>query len=511
MAVTIAVLTNDSDPKNHSLTPKIISQSPDGTAMVNADGTITFTAAAGFAGTTALTYQDTNTEGDVSQSAAIQVEVRPLQKLIYLTIAQKIFFDDTNSITAITSPMGAGSPEGMSLSRNGRTVLYGTSGQPGGTAWYTADLRGSLSGQYVGSTGAGVGNGSVVLSDDGTLALYPVDQLSGIYWSTEVFLKALYGNTNVKANAGTYATEQVDDYYFANQDQNIFYISHAPANYSSRSTIYGTTVASAGSAVQLSPVSADGDTIYRPIRSTASASQIVYGASRGTTAGLYEINTAAPGNEIPLGPSGNYLPDFDISAQGHFGAYVVQSTVSGSTAYLVDLDNPGSYTMIASFPSGTNLGSPQFSPDGRSVLLRVKNGSGVALFEVNVAQPTTLVQMSPTYPPASSISEAQYTSDGENIVYAADAKTVGNFDVYTIQRSKPGAAEQLNQMLGTSLYGPFISISADSTTIAYAQPETPGGPLSLFLVDRTTPGMPFKAADNIAPVQFQPQPFYIVP
>jgi hypothetical protein len=521
-AVTIAVLKNYSDPKNHPLTPKIASQSPDGTAVVNADGTITFTPAAGFAGTATIAYQDTNTEGDVSKSANIQVDVRPLQKVIYLTIAQQIFFDDTNSVTAITSPAGAGSPTQISLSRNGRTVLYGTSGQPGGVAWYTADLQGALSGQYVAGTGSGIGTGSVVLSDDGTLALYPVDQLSGVYVSTELFLKGLYLDINAKANAGTYDTEQVNDYYFANQDQSIFYISHAPANAASASTIYGATVASLGSAVQLSPVSADGDTINPPLRSTASGSQIVYSATRGSTLGVYEVDTTSPGSEVLLGPAGSnligqglFITDFDIAPQGHFGAYGLQSAVSGiaepAYEYLVDLDHPGSYTTIASFPSGTNLGAPLFSPDGQSALLKVSSSSGVALFEVNVAQPTALVQMSPTYPAASSISVAQYTPDGRNIVYASDAANVGSFDLYSIDRSKPGAAVQLNQKLGTSVYGPFISISADSTTIAYVQPETSGGTLSLFLVDRTTPGMPFKAADNIEPLQVGLQPFYIVP
>lgn len=269
-------------------------------------------------------------------------------------------------------------------------------------------------------------------------------------------------------------------------------------------------------------VRADGDSILG-VRSNASADQFVYAASRGATLGLYEANASSPDSEVLLGPptgygtgSGVSLTGYDIAAQGHFGAYVSQWTLLGSTgpayAYLANLDHPGSYSSIgAGFANGTRLGSPRFSPDGQAVLIWTNTTAGLALFEASVMQPATLIQMSPFYPTTSSMPVFQYTPDGQNIVYAVDGTTTGTYDLYTIQRSKPGVAVHLNQTLGTSLYGPFISISPDSTTIAYAQPETPGGTLSLFLVDRTTPGMTFKVADDITPVQNQPQPFYIVP
>lgn len=520
--VTINVLANDTDPKGHPLTPRITAQSPSGTAVVNSDGTVTFTPAAGFAGTTTVVYQDVNTEGDTSAGTNIQIQVRPLQKVIYMTIAQTIFLDDTNTVTAITNPAGAGSPLGMSLSKNGRTLLYGTTGQTDGTAWYSADLQGTLTGQYVASTGSFIGTGPVVLSDDGTMALYPVNGTAGNYESTELFLESLYGSLGGQVNAGTFSTEQVNDYYFGNQDQNIYYISHSPTNGSSHSLIYGATIANLGSAVQLSPSTADGDTIEPPLRMTSSGSQIVYEATRGSTLGLYVLNSASPGTEVLLGPTspslagGLSLTSFDIASQGHYGAYVIQWTVSGSTgpayAYLVSLDNPGSYSAIgAAFPDGTRLSAPLFSPAGNSVLLSISSGTGVALYEADVTQPSTLVQMSPTYPATSSITHFQYTPDGLNIVYTVDAQSTGIYDLFTIVRSKPAVATQLNQELGTSLYSSFFSISADSTTIAYAQPETSGGTLSLFLVDRTTPGLPFKTAADITPVQSEPQPFYVVP
>jgi Big-like domain-containing protein len=519
VTVTINVLANDSDLNGLALTPQMVSQSPNGNAVVNGDGTIAFRPSAGFAGTATLSYKDSNSKGDVSQPASIQIEVRPLQKALYLTSSHQILLDDTNTIRSVTTS-GTEVPQGVSLSKNGRTLLYSATPQPGETAWYASDLQGSLTGQFVADTGGLIGSGDVVLSDDGTLALYPVDGVSGIYNSTEAFLVGLYGSQGGKLGSGDYSTEQINNYYFGNDDQNIYYISHAPANYSSNSTVYATTVANPGSRIQIGTSSGYGDTVYAPLRITQSGSQVVYVATRSNNIGLYAIDSASPGTEVLLGPSGHVLNSgitgFDIACQGHYGAYVLQSN-SGpggvpTNAYLVDLDHPGVYAVIGSgFSNETSLGAPLFSPDGQHILLWSNTGAGVALFETSVAQPSVLVQQSPSYPSTSSIATFRYTPDGLDIVYAVDAQTTGSYDIYIVQRSNPGVAAQLDQALGTSVYGPFLDISSDSTTIAYAQPESPGGALSLFLVDRTTPGLPFKLADNIDPVQFVPQPFYTVP
>ena len=524
VAVTINVLANDTDPRGHPLTPKITTQSPGGTAVVNSDGTVTFTPAAGFAGTATVVYQDVNTENDTSAATNIQILVRPLQKSVYLTSTPQILVDDTNTVTSVTNPAGAGSPIGISLSANGRTLLYDTY-LSGPVVWYAADLRGSLTGQYVADTGVSYGTGPIVLSNDGTMALYPVDGIAGFFNSTEVFLEPLFGGSGPtgKVNPGTFSSEEVNDYYFAGQDQGIYYISHSPTNWQSQSAIFGTTVSGIGTAVQLSPTTPDGDTVLAPLRTTSSGSQIVYMAVRNNTLGVYEVNTSTPGTEVALGPTSSYVgaslivTSFNIASQGHYGAYVMQWNLSGvagpAYAYLVNLDQPGTYAAIGGgFQNGTNLSAPLFSPDGQSILFAITGSAGIALWETSVAQPASFVQMSPMYPVGSLITNFQYTPDGLNIVYTEGQQSTNVFDLFTVQRAHPGTATQLNQALGTTVFQSFISISADSTTIAYAQAKTTGGPLSLFMVDRTTPGLPFEVAQNIKAVGIGvSQPFYLLP
>jgi hypothetical protein len=54
---TTGVTSNDDDPDGDNLTVTIVTQSPDGNAVVNGNGSITFTPNAGFSGTATYTYQ----------------------------------------------------------------------------------------------------------------------------------------------------------------------------------------------------------------------------------------------------------------------------------------------------------------------------------------------------------------------------------------------------------------------------------------------------------------------
>lgn len=73
-AVTIAVLANDSDPDGDSLSVTTISGVSNGSAKLNSDGSISFTPASGFSGTTSLNYSIADGRGG-SASALVSVSV----------------------------------------------------------------------------------------------------------------------------------------------------------------------------------------------------------------------------------------------------------------------------------------------------------------------------------------------------------------------------------------------------------------------------------------------------
>ncbi|NNF52662.1 MAG: cadherin-like domain-containing protein [Gammaproteobacteria bacterium] len=75
-AVTIDVLSNDSDPDGDPLTISNIGDAGNGSASDNGDGTVTYTPAAGFAGTDQFSYSITDGKGG-DATATVTVEVDP--------------------------------------------------------------------------------------------------------------------------------------------------------------------------------------------------------------------------------------------------------------------------------------------------------------------------------------------------------------------------------------------------------------------------------------------------
>ncbi|WP_235848039.1 Ig-like domain-containing protein [Mycolicibacterium holsaticum] len=73
--VVIVVLANDFDPESDRLTVSVVAGPANGDAVLNADGTITYTPSPGFSGRDMFTYQiDDGT--DVSEIAMVQIQVR---------------------------------------------------------------------------------------------------------------------------------------------------------------------------------------------------------------------------------------------------------------------------------------------------------------------------------------------------------------------------------------------------------------------------------------------------
>jgi hypothetical protein len=72
-AVTIPVLANDTDPDGDALTLDSVGAPAHGTAVANADGTVTYTPEAGFVGEDALTY--TVSDGELTAAATVRITV----------------------------------------------------------------------------------------------------------------------------------------------------------------------------------------------------------------------------------------------------------------------------------------------------------------------------------------------------------------------------------------------------------------------------------------------------
>ncbi|NJS13815.1 MAG: tandem-95 repeat protein [Sphingopyxis sp.] len=161
--VTIAVLANDSDVDGNPLTVTAAS-SPNGTAVINADGTVTFTPAANFNGVATITYTISDGQGGTS-TATVTVDVNPVNDAPVATNDSATTAEDTPVTVAVLTndsdvdgdPLAvtaANSPDGqVVINPNGTitftpnpnfngttTVTYTISDGKGGTSTATVTL-----------------------------------------------------------------------------------------------------------------------------------------------------------------------------------------------------------------------------------------------------------------------------------------------------------------------------------------------------------------------------------
>jgi len=164
-AVKIDVLANDSDTESDPLTVTSVSAPSNGTAVINADGTITYTPAANFNGSDSLTYQVSDGNGGAA-TATVNITVNPVNDAPVVSVDvsnQSVQYSDGIAVVTIS----ASDIDSASLSLS-------PSGLPAGTAAGAASCAPSGAGttcswQLIGYVTAGQGTFTPSFSvSDGT-------------------------------------------------------------------------------------------------------------------------------------------------------------------------------------------------------------------------------------------------------------------------------------------------------------------------------------------------------
>ena len=120
--VTVAVLTNDSDPDGDPLTITAASTT-DGTVVVNADGTLTFTPAQDFNGTAVVSYTVSDGEGGIA-NATLTIDVVAVNDAPESLLIPDITNEDNQSVSVDTGSFFS--------DLDGDTLSFDVAGLPGG-------------------------------------------------------------------------------------------------------------------------------------------------------------------------------------------------------------------------------------------------------------------------------------------------------------------------------------------------------------------------------------------
>jgi hypothetical protein len=521
-AVTIPVLRNDSDVEPQPLQARVSSPSPNGTTQVQSDGSIIFTAAAGFAGTTQFQYQAVDAEGGASTPATVSIQVRPLKDAVYYTASAtdpQVVLNTPSSTRRLSSTLSAGATiEDLQVSANSRTALWRVRPQDTyNDAWYYIDLtQGDATDHNLGGTSFFTG---IKLSPTGTHVLIPHDQLVGYFVSTVVDLYALWGGNSGTIHSAP-ATDQVAYYWFSPDGQSVIYRTNQPTQLDTAVSYYRVSLNAPASPLPLAHSFTATEQAGANLKVTPDGSRIVFNGYLNNWANpvLRTSRTDGTMNAQVVGPTitgPNFsIPNFEIASDSRHVAFTTRnSSVSPAdpvSSYVIDLETGGYAPIGAGFTTSHRVTQPTFNRDGTKLALGISSGSETAIYEASVQNPSVLTRVSTAHEGRVLIGQVQYATD-DRVIYTADVRQGGVYEIFV---GKDGDSQRLNADLGTSVFtnsaGQAFRLSSDRTSLAYAQPAASAAPKDLYLIDVTTPGLPLRIGENVAAGLFNDLPYAIL-
>ncbi len=205
VAATVAVLANDSDPEGDAITVQSVTNGAHGTVSINSDGTLSYTAAAGYSGNDSFTYTATDGAG-LTSTATVAVVVGVLD---HDTVGNDVFLQGNYMEIGVSSAGSLGTasaaPANYHPTNGARRISYvvDTDGWNAGAAPKSGDF--TLPGSPVDTIGFGF-NGRSFIQDQRSgrndIATTTVDTTVGTTLSTTTTGTASY-------NGGTMAVKQV--------------------------------------------------------------------------------------------------------------------------------------------------------------------------------------------------------------------------------------------------------------------------------------------------------------
>ena len=459
-AVNIDVLDNDTDPEGDALTVTIDQQGANGEAVVNQDGTITYTPVDGFTGTDTITYQ-INDGTNAPVAATVEVNVTEPDSALIAT-------DDTAS----TAPNTA-------IDIN---VLANDIDPEGDPLTVTLDQQAT--------------NGEAVVNQDGTITYTPVDGFIG----TDSFTYQIDDGTSAPATAtvNVNVTELNQPPVATNDttstEQNTAVDINVLANDIDPEGDALTVTIDQQGGNGTAEVNQDGTITYTPVDGFTGTDTFTYQIDDGTNAPVaatVEVNVTDP-NQPPV------AADDTASTE--------QNTAVDINVLANDTDPEGDALTVTLDQQGAN-GTAEVNQDGTITYTPVDGFTGTDSFTYQIddgTNPAVTATVNvnvtdPNEPPvavddtATTVGNTAVTID----VLANDSDPEGDALNVAINRQGGNGTAEVNQD-GTITYTPNDAFTGADNFIYQIDDGTNPAVTAIVNVDVTVPNQSPVAADDTA-------------
>jgi hypothetical protein len=371
-AINVAVLNFAADLSGAALGVSGVTQGANGSVVLNADGTVTYTPNSGFSGTDAFTYSVTDGQGNTA-TATVSVSVGPAPAVALTAGAS------TTPATPVTI-----------------AVADFASASPGDTLTVTGVTQGA--------------NGSVVLNPDGTVTYTPNSGFTGIdtftYTVTDKFGAQSTGTVSVSVD-GTAPVEaqSTTAWTGANTPLNVTVLNLATDASGTALTVSGVTQGAHGSVT----LNADGTVTYTPSSGFCGNDTFTYTVTDGQ-------DTATGTITVTIGPTAPIVVGTSVTT-------AVGTSVNIAVLSLAS-DPNGDALSVSSVTQGAN-GSVVINPNGTVTYTPNSGFVGTDTFTYTITDPnghqtvaTATVTVGSTTPTALSTDASTATGTAVNVAVA---------------------------------------------------------------------------------------------
>lgn len=260
-----------------------------------------------------------------------------------------------------------------------------------------------------------------------------------------------------------------------------------------------------GEAVKISDDTIDHQAYGRAYRYGANGSKIFYVASEYDNVEVYRdlfvVDLDSPGVAkrvaLPIDILG--VTQYALSPDGTRVYYTAAPNGSASVnLYVTALDDLGVATSLGG-TAGDDNGVEGFVLNARANLIVFRNRRHDSLFAVDLSNPHTATQITPTLADGRIIANKFALSpNGEQVIYRADQGSDEVFELYLVDLSLPGVSYKLSDTLvpggdiaAFDFSGDF-TFTPDGSRVIYRADQDTNGTYELYIVNVSSPGSSVK-------------------
>ncbi len=175
--------------------------------------------------------------------------------------------------------------------------------------------------------------------------------------------------------------------------------------------------------------------------------------------------------------------------------FATMDGVQSASLFVTDADNPsaGSFRLNTPLSPGQAINSYALSPDNRCVIYISDerfNGQ-FELFSVDIANPGKVARLNPVLTQNKDVTQFTISPDGSQVLYLADQDQNNVNELYLVDINAPGIVTKINSPLVTNggVSPNDFRFSPDGTKILYTADQRTDGLFELFLVNKSAPGI----------------------